>query len=148
MRWRFVDRVTAFEPWRRIAGRKAVSLEEYQLLKPFGREGVLPESLVLESCVEHVRWLAAASSGFQQACVLEAVEGFNFSGQAGMGAVLEVEAKLAGGAGAGPLQASCRVTAGGQEIAAGRITLGLVPLAESFDRDFVESLWREIHAQA
>jgi len=148
MRWRFVDRVTAFQPWLSIAGRKAVSLEEYKLLKPFGREGVLPESLVLESCVEHVRWLAAASSEFKQACVLEAVEGFNFPGQAGMGAVLEVEAKLAGGAGTSPLRADCRVTVSGKAIAAGKLVLGLVPLAEGFDPDFTASMWRELYAQA
>ncbi len=149
MRWRFVDRVTAFESWRRIAGRKAVSLEEYKLPAPLGREGVLPESLVLECCVELGRWLAAASSDFRQACVLEEVAGFAFSGQAGMGDVLEIEVRLSeGGAGSASVRAECRVSTSAREVAAGRLVLGLVPLAEGFDPDFAASLWRELRGQA
>jgi hypothetical protein len=156
MRWRFVDRVTAFEPWLRIAGRKAVSLEEYKLLRPFGREGVLPETLVLECCVEHLRWLIAASSGFRQACVLEEVVSFAFSTPAGMGAVLEVDVRLTG-PGRVPagepspersLEAECRVRAVGVEVASGRIRAGLVPLADGFDPGFVQGLWKDLHGQA
>jgi 3-hydroxymyristoyl/3-hydroxydecanoyl-(acyl carrier protein) dehydratase len=144
MRWRFVDRVTAFEPWQHIAGRKAVSLEEYKLLEPLGREGVLPESLVMECCVELGRWLIAASTEFKQTCVLGGIDRFEFQAEAGMGAVLEVETRLEGGAGAVPLRADCRVTAGGREVAGGKITLGLVPLAEGFDPDFTASMWSEL----
>ena len=145
MRWRFADRIIAFEPWARVAGRKAVSLEEYQLLDPLGREGVCPESLLLECCVEHVRWLVAASSGFQEACVLEEVEEFKFAGEAGMGAVLEVAAELSGTRRDGPIEAACRITCSGRELAAGRLRVGLVPLAEGFDPELTESLWRELH---
>ena len=146
MRWRFTDRVERFEPWRAIETRKAVSLEEYSLLERFGREGAFPESLVLECCVEAARWLVAASSGFDQAGVLEAVESFAFSGPAGMGDALEIKVALAGPAGQPPLQLDCRVTAAGRTVAAGRIAVGLVPLAEGFDRDWVGGLWRELYA--
>jgi len=145
VRWRFADRITAFEPWARVAGRKAVSLEEYKLLEPLGREGILPESLVLECCVEHVRWLVAASSGFRQTCVLEEVEEFKFAGEAGMGAVLEVEAELSETRRDGPIEAACRITCSGRALAVGRLRVGLVPLAEGFDPELTESLWRELH---
>ncbi|HOX07744.1 MAG TPA: hypothetical protein PK280_15195 [Planctomycetota bacterium] len=145
MRWRFVDRVTAFGPWQSIAGRKAVSLEEYKLLEPLGRQGVLPESLVLECCVELARWLVAASSDFRQACVLEGIDGFEFRSEAVMGEILEVEARLTGSPEAGPLRAECRVKVGAREVAGGSIALGLVPLAEGFDPDFTASMWRELH---
>jgi hypothetical protein len=62
-----------------------------------------------------------------------------------MGEVLEVEARLDGGAGAAPLRAECRVKVGAREIAGGKIALGLVPLAEGFDPDFTASMWRELH---
>jgi 3-hydroxymyristoyl/3-hydroxydecanoyl-(acyl carrier protein) dehydratase len=148
VRWRFADRITAFEPWARIAGRKAVSLEEYALLDRFGRGGVLPESLVLETCVEHLRWLAAASSGFREACFLEEVERFAFAGRVGMADVLEVSVALSGPAREGRLAAQCRVACAGRAVAEGSIRARLVPLAESFEPERVELLWREIHAPA
>ncbi len=142
MRWRLVDRVDRFESWRLLAGRKAVSLEEYSLLEPLGRRGVLPESLVLACCVEMARWLAAASSGFELTGVLESVENMNFARQARPGAALEIglEATRSGDA----LRAECTVRCGGKELAAGRLGLGLVPLAGSFDREWVEGVWKEL----
>ena len=142
MRWRLVDRVDRFESWRLIAGRKAVSLEEYSLLEPLGRRGVLPESLVLACCVELVRWLAAASSGFELTGALESVEDMNFARQARPGAALEIGVQAARDGDA--LRADCAVRCGGQELAAGRLGLALMPLAESFDREWVEGVWKEL----
>ncbi len=39
MRWRLLDRVDEFEPWRRIRGSKAVTLEEYLHNFPDQAEG-------------------------------------------------------------------------------------------------------------
>ena len=78
MRWRFMDRINRFEAWATIEGRKAVSLEEYSLLEPFGRKGSLPENLVVESCVHLARWLVIVSSGFEQTCILSAIDQFRF----------------------------------------------------------------------
>jgi len=39
MKWRLIDKLERYEPWRSVSGRKAVSFEEYSLLKPFGRKG-------------------------------------------------------------------------------------------------------------
>ena len=158
MRWRLADRVESFEPWREIRGRKAVSLEEYELLAPLGREGACPESLVLESCVEFARWLVAASSNFEKTCVLEAVGDFRFLEEAGMGDSLAVAVAAAGERGkvSGPLAVKapdtfslfalqCRVERQGRPVAAGGIVVGLLPLAEGYDREAVECLWRELH---
>jgi 3-hydroxymyristoyl/3-hydroxydecanoyl-(acyl carrier protein) dehydratase len=142
MRWRLVDRVDRFEGWRLIAGRKAVSLEEYSLLEPLGRRGVLPESLVLACCVEMARWLAAASSGFELTGALESVENMNFARQARPGAALEICAETTRSGDA--LRADCVVRCGGEELAAGRIGFALVPLAGSFDREWVEGVWKEL----
>jgi hypothetical protein len=144
MRWRFVDRVTSFEAWRSITGRKAVSLEEYYLLQPLGREGVAPESLLLESCVELARWLVAASSGFSQIAELAAAEQFAFREGATTGTVLRIAETVAYRA-AGRLFADCRVTVEEQTVAAGRLALSLMPADGAFQAGELEELWREIH---
>jgi 3-hydroxymyristoyl/3-hydroxydecanoyl-(acyl carrier protein) dehydratase len=145
MRWRFTDRVDTFVPWRSIAGRKTVSLEEYSLPDPFGRAGACPASLVMECCVELGRWLAAASSGFEQAAVLEGVEAFAFRGAAGPGDALAVTVSVTR-RGAEALDVDCRVEAGGRPVAGGALRLVLVPLGEGFARDRVAAQWRELYA--
>ena len=144
MRWRFVDRITAFEPWQAIAGRKAVSLEEYYLLRPLGREGILPESLVLESCVELARWLVAASSGFARVAELAAIERFALHRQATPGEVLHVDGRVI--AAADPqLSLDCRVAAEGGPVAAGRLEFAVVSADGRYPVGELEELWREIH---
>ena len=64
MRWRFVDRILFFEPWKRLIALKACSLEEYSLLERWGRPGIAPGILILESGIQAARWLVEASSGF------------------------------------------------------------------------------------
>jgi 3-hydroxymyristoyl/3-hydroxydecanoyl-(acyl carrier protein) dehydratase len=144
MRWRFVDRVTSFEPWKRMIARKAISLEEYSLLKPFGRKGTFPESLMLESCVESVRWLVAASSGFTQVCILCEVSDFQFEREVGMGHVLEIAATVKQRA-ENDLNVACGVNCLGENVAHGEIGVVLAPLSESFDREIIETMWRELY---
>lgn len=95
MRWRFLDKVTLLDPWRAASGEKAVSLEEYLLLDPFGRKGQFPETLILESCVELVRWLVERSSGFERTCILAEIERFSLRSVVGMGDVLTLRADVA-----------------------------------------------------
>ena len=47
MRWQLTDHIDQFEPWSRITGRKAVSLEEAYLLERFGVHGYAPEAIVV-----------------------------------------------------------------------------------------------------
>ncbi|MCY3024405.1 MAG: hypothetical protein NTW87_35980 [Planctomycetota bacterium] len=151
MKWRLIDRVDSFEPWRSIAGRKTISFEEYSLLKVFGRKGSFPESLVLESCVELARWLAAASSGFSQTAALAEVETFRFTAEADRSEVLRISARVVARE-RNLLRLECAVATSAGEVAAGRFTVELLPLGEHFDTEWVTGLWRELcgetHAQA
>jgi 3-hydroxymyristoyl/3-hydroxydecanoyl-(acyl carrier protein) dehydratase len=147
MRWRLVDRVTDLEPWQRIAGVKAVSLEEYYLLEPLGRQGVFPESLVIECCQQMFGWLVAASSDFETAAVLDEVDTFTFHREATMGQVLTLELAVSREA-EGRVSADCRVTAETGPIASGRLGCVLVPLAEGADPGELRGAWQEIHGTA
>ena len=147
MRWRFVDKVTSLEPWRRITGRKAVSLEEYYLLERTGREGVLPESLVVECCVELVRWLVAASSSFALMSALEEIDGFTFARTAAIGELLRLDAEVAEKDDS-IISTECQVTVNGTAIASGRLRSCLLPLGVGFEPGELEGLWRELYGPA
>jgi len=147
MRWRFVDRVTHYEPWQAIEGRKAVSLEEYLLLDRLGRRGVLPESLVMECCVDLVRWLAMASSGFAIGALLAEAEAFAFDCPARMGRLLQVSARVTGKSEI-DLYADCRVVSDDGVVASGRLGFRLTPLPASIGTHSRAGLWCELYAGA
>lgn len=147
MRWRFLDQIVRFEPWRAIVGRKVISLEEYLLLRPLGRMGSFPESLVLECCVEAVRWLVAASSDFAQTSYLSEIREFRIERETHMGDVLEVSASLTRRDG-GQIEMECRVNTADSPVARGTIVVDLMPLNQAFDGVFVEGMWRELHGAA
>lgn len=144
MRWRFVDKILGFEEWKSIRCRKAISLEEYYLLEPLGRKGVLPENLVLECCVEAVRWLVAGSTQFINTSMLAEVESFRFNNQAKAGNVLEIGINISEYTDQ-YVSAECSVKTEGGSIASGRLVCDLAALNDIFDPDYVKSLWREIY---
>jgi hypothetical protein len=148
MKWRFVDRIRAFEPWREIAADKAVSFEECCLLERWGRAGEFPASLVLESCVEAARWLVAASSDFTRTAALSECDRFEFSHlrPAAPLAISVVvtsrsEQRLA-------VRAEGRAPGRSGPVAQGQLALDLLPLADSFDREWLMGLWRELYRDA
>ena len=147
MRWRFVDRIVAFEPWSRIRGCKAVSLEEYSLGRVLGHEAFLPDALLLESLVQLTRWLVSASSAFRCSAILTAVDELRVLGRATMGDTLTVDAIARERAGA-VLAACCTSCVQGRMIAQGTITVQLVPLPELVEAECVEVLWRELYVKA
>lgn len=151
MKWRLIDQMESFAPWRGLTGYKTISFEEYSLLKIFGRKGAFPEALLLEACVELARWLVAASSAFTQVGVLDTVEGFKLLAEAGRGGALHISVTVMA-RDEKSLQLDCRVQCVEKRVASGRITVALQPLAESFDKEWVAGLWRELqreeHAQA
>jgi 3-hydroxymyristoyl/3-hydroxydecanoyl-(acyl carrier protein) dehydratase len=147
MKWRFVDRVTLFEPWVRIEGLKCISLEEYSLLKRFGRKGTMPATLVMESCVDLARWLAMGSSRWTQGAVLSDVAEMRFEREVGMSDVLRGTVK-ASCASEHVLEAACEARVEGDLVMQGRFTVELVALAQLLDPDDVEALWKEIHGAA
>ena len=65
MKFRFVDKITSWSPYRQITGIKAVSFEEYCLKDAFGEAPRLPESLLLESFLQLGNWLILLSSDFK-----------------------------------------------------------------------------------
>jgi len=123
MRWQFTDKLELLQPWQSLRGTKAVSLEEYCLCEPLGREGVLPESIVIECCVHVAQWLVARSSGFRLTCELEAIDAFRFTGEAARGEVIAIDVNatpdfqedVAGGR----LHARCSVSC--EDVAGGRL---------------------------
>jgi hypothetical protein len=147
MRWRLVDSIEDVEAWTSIHGRKTVSLEEYSLLEPLGRKGCFPESLVLESCVHLVRWLAVVSSDFRQSCVLLEVGRFSVEHETKPGAVLTVSAKVLDKQ-EDKLTVECEVVIGGQRYGHGTIMLFLVPLGEIAVAEDMRTLWQELYAKA
>lgn len=147
MRWRFLDSMHSVTPWREARGRKAVSLEEYYLLQPLGREGVFPESLCLECCVEVARWLVATSSEFRTTCALAEAAGFTFRKRAVPGDTLDIAISVVRRDESG-LTAECRVICCNDEAAQGRITVEFLPLKDSFDAGLLSGMWKEIYAPA
>lgn len=146
MKWRFVDRVTLFDPWHEIAGIKAVSLEEYYLLEPLGRRGVLPEVLVLECCVQLTAWLVAAGSGFHYTARLVAVDEFRLVREAAMGDVLGLHAIVRWHDQAA-VELDCSAALGDTPVATAAITCGIVPV-QARTAASRAALWGEICGEA
>jgi 3-hydroxymyristoyl/3-hydroxydecanoyl-(acyl carrier protein) dehydratase len=146
MRWRFVDRIESIEPWTTIRGRKVVSLEEYLLLERFGRQGVLPEAIVLESCVHLARWLVMRSSDFSRSCLLSGIDEFTWCRETGPGACLHVDVAVEARED-WVLRVRCAVD-DGKPVAAGNLELDLVDLGELEKAEASMALWRELYGAA
>jgi hypothetical protein len=147
MRWRFVDRITAFESWRMIGGRKTVTLEEYDLSTRLGREAALPETLLMESAVQLGRWLVMASSDFQSTVCLREMERFECMRECGMGDAIDITLRVEEREEA-RLTVSCAARVARVEVGAGRFSLDLQPIEDLFDPVAVGCLWRELHVAA
>ncbi|HUT35539.1 MAG TPA: hypothetical protein VNE39_18770 [Planctomycetota bacterium] len=145
MRWRFVDKIETLQPWQAATGRKAISYEESSLCEPLGRRGILPESLVLESCVHLVRWLVAASSQFASTCLLGEVERFALLREVGIGDSLALATTVLARE-PDRLRVECRAESGGQAVAEGVLSVALLPLAACAPPEDTRSLWRELSA--
>lgn len=146
MRWHFVDRIEKFEPWREIISAKAISLEEYYMLERFGRKGALPESLLLENCVETSRWLVAASSGFEKTCILSGVEEFRITAETGPGDTLStsVAVRETGES----MRLECAVRCAEKTVAEGVLEVKILSLSEHDDIETVEGMWKELYGAA
>jgi hypothetical protein len=147
MRWRFVDRIEKFEPWALMRGRKAISLVEYSLLNPFGREGVFPESLVLECCVHLARWLIIRSSEFKSTCLLSELESFNIDHEVGLGDILRMGIRVTLRR-EDSLQVDCEATDGERLIGYGALTVGMMDLTGVADPEVMKAIWQELYVKA
>ena len=145
MRWRFLDRVDSFEPWVSLKGRKALSFEEYSLLKPFGDKGIMPASLALASCAAAARWLVTVSSNFEVSCILSEIDGFEVSKRPSMGDVLTINAVLMRKDESG-LEVKCRGRVLEENILEGVLSFSSVPLAELNDPEVEILTWANLYA--
>jgi len=143
MQWRLIDRITDFQPWRELCADKAVSLEEYYLKERLGQPGEMPETLLLEACVQAAQWLVTVSSDFTQSAMVDAIDGFMVKrpllpGELG-NIVISVKERDAQRI---TVVCCCHVSDG--EVVRGEITLVPVALAEHWIPGERRSLWREI----
>jgi 3-hydroxymyristoyl/3-hydroxydecanoyl-(acyl carrier protein) dehydratase len=139
MKFRMVDRILACSEMR-IRTRKTVSFEEFSLLKPWGRKGTFPETLVLQVAVESASLLAAYRSGQTRIGVLEWVEDLRFAQETRPGAVLDCEVN------ADQSDFEFRIEVQGSLLASGRLGLRELPLAETYDPAIFALQWEAIHA--
>jgi hypothetical protein len=147
MRWCFVDRIESYLEWKSLTAIKAVSFEEFYLLEKHGRPGEFPESLLLETCVEALRWLIARSSAFQLASTLHSIEAFNMFTPARCGDVLRLTVSIEDRS---PdfVSAFCTVLCQRANLAEGRIWVETMPLDLNFDASLLQGTWKELHGKA
>ncbi len=79
MRYRLIDRIPAYERGRSITGIHTVGFGNAILSEVVGRDGCLPESLVLAAACELAWWASAEASGWTRAVLPVAVTGFTFT---------------------------------------------------------------------
>ncbi len=94
MKFRLVDRILSWTPHQRITGLKAVSFEEYCLKEPFGDEGRLPETLLLESLLQLGNWLILLSTDFKQMAMVVKLSRVNFDNALSLGQQVHMEVRL------------------------------------------------------
>ena len=87
MRFRLVDRILEEAPGR-IRTQKTISFEEFSLLKPWGRKGAFPETLLLQVAVESAALLLNTGDAARTG-VLEGVDDVRFLRETRPGSVLE-----------------------------------------------------------
>jgi len=143
MRWRLIDRITAFEEWRTASGVKTVSLEEYSLLEPFGRRGDFPYTLIVEAGIELARLLVEKSTGFRTTATIHGIEHFEFHAVVDRGAVLNATVEIQQRRdGQGTFR--CVVEERNSLVAEGVIALQWSPLREFADPVLTAGAWEEL----
>jgi hypothetical protein len=139
MKFRMVDRILDCQA-DLIRTRKTVSFEEYSLLKPWGRKGAFPETLVFQVAVESASLLLAHRSGRTRVGLLEEVEALRFARESRPGAVLDCEVTFEND------HYVFRIQDHGVLLASGNLRLKDFPLAEAHDSEVFALRWEAIHA--
>ena len=147
MRWRSVDRVDGFVFWERIQARKGVTLEEYYIYSQLGREGVLPETLAVEVCVQSCRWLVERSSEFELSCLLTSLSDLEFDCEAGRNALLMIDSTVSERTEKNIILES-RISIENSSLLGGIFEFDLIPLGEIHDPVSREIMWGELYATA
>jgi hypothetical protein len=146
MRWHFVDRIDSYLEWKSLTACKAVSFEEFHLLEQQGRRGEFPESLLLETCIESLRWLIVRSSEFQLSAVLHSVDRFSVYTSARCGDVLSMTA-IIDERHPDMVSASCTVICVRGNLAEGKISMETLPIDACYDRSLLQATWKDLHVK-
>ena len=81
MRFRMIDRIIGYEPWKRIEAVKVLSLSEEYLGDHFPSFPVMPGVLMLEAMTQAASWLMRLSGGMDGAIYpLVAVKAVRYGG--------------------------------------------------------------------
>lgn len=147
MRWNMLDHVDAFTPWQNLLGRKCVSLEEGYLLGRFGRTGIFPESLLVESLVQHCRWFVIASSNFSQTALLDEIAELHIKAETRMGDVLKIEV-LAETHTEENIMCVLQAWVGEELHVQGCLRMQLAPLSHFSHIETTRLMWEEFYAKA
>lgn len=91
MRIQLVDHISTYRRGELIAGRIAVPFEAALLHEPLGRDGVLPECLLLSAACELALWAAAEASDWSAGAELATVDGFAITQPAAHAELLDLE---------------------------------------------------------
>ncbi|MGH7835229.1 MAG: 3-hydroxyacyl-ACP dehydratase FabZ family protein [Candidatus Binatia bacterium] len=94
MRYLLVDRIVEWEAGKKIRGVKNVAMSEDFLEYHFPKNPVMPGVLLLEAMAQLAGWLEAASSDFQNWCLIERVHQSHFYGFAYPGDRVEIEVEI------------------------------------------------------
>ncbi len=76
MRFLYFDRVDLLDEGRRIVGTKTFALSEEFLEGHFGRQALVPATILMESMAQLLGWGIVHAHGFQRAAIVSLVEGF------------------------------------------------------------------------
>jgi len=145
MKFRMVDRIIAWEPYRAIRGVKTVSFEEYELKERLGDEPSLPESLLMESLFQLGNWLVILSSDFAKWVLWSGWKRCGFWIVRGPGCQLMIETKVRSWRDDGILFDG-RATAEGKPITAGSGCLAMPAALMSITIPMIcECCFREIY---
>ncbi len=147
MKFRFVDRIEAWEPRRSIRGVKTVSFEEYQLKAAFGPDRCLPETLALEALFQLGNWLIILSTDFARMGMVLRIEACSFDAPIGPGDVLDMSVSAKAWRPEGVLfDGVARVD--GRQVLRGTGCLAVpAPLDDYCDPDDLRMLFSEIHGR-
>lgn len=145
MKFRLLDRITAWTPYGHICGVKAVSFEEYTLKEPFGDAPRLPETLLLESFFQLGNWLVLLSSDYAWMGLAAKLSGVHFHDAVRPGQQVRLEVRLLRQDADGfVLTGEGRVE--GRPIITGRHCLAVrVPAAEYVNATDLRVLFSEIY---
>ena len=144
MKFRLLDRIMNCDATR-LAAVKAISFEEFDLLAPWGRRGVFPESLILQTAVEAAGVLLAIQSGFASFGVLSEIAEARFHRGTEPGDVLRIEVRAEERCGG---EFSFVIAIGDDLLADGRVRLVGLPLESCYgDRDSFRRRLEELGGQ-